>query len=320
MEPRHRIQDINAQLVRAALRNQAAVLDEVFAIAAERYFSHWGLKEEDLAQATEQIARLSGDGHCDYTRFGVPFEYVLRYQGRQVNTALSAMFDAVLEHNGPVRIVDLGAGTAAVEVAVALLLHALEAHGIAGDRHVEILAVEPSRVMFSMGRLLLEELEQRIDPQRLKVSWWPKAKTIQPYNPLSAPTWIVGAHVLHPPFSPDTWAKPLHLLAERLQAHRIYLTSSRRRADYDLIWGVQAAMRVSWGIARGAWELAPGRIDDVPYALIGGGSEGWVLPKTAAVARAAYGEEGPVPAWHRYPPSVYRLLRRGRARPVAAAA
>lgn len=298
--------DESMEALRALIADMSNELDGAFAAAASRYYEEAALDGEALSSANTQTLQLSANGDCDYRLVGVPFEYILRYQGRQTNSALSALFDMLVRHEGPLRIIDVGAGTAAVEVGVSVILHAMNAHGLTTPR-VEVRAVERSDAMWRAGRLVLAEVSDRLTVPNLTVLWDRRASDV-PDIPLVAvaETWVVAAHVLEPQFSGDEYGGALEGLALPQKAERIVLTSSGRAADYDTIWKTQSTLRRKDGVGQGRWNLPAGGYD-VPPSMIT--TRRNVLPATKAVADEHYLDNAPLPTWGRFPPIIYRLQR-----------
>ena len=121
--------------IRDWLRARKELIEQTILSAAENYFSDYVDKNNfvyDLNQCELESLNLTNGKDLCYDRPSIGLSYSLWYLGRRINTSMTFMIDLVvdaIQDKKPIEILDLGAGTGAVQIALGLCLSAAKALG-----------------------------------------------------------------------------------------------------------------------------------------------------------------------------------------------
>ena len=138
------------------LLDQQPVLDSIIASACRDFWKQNRNKENfvyDLKQTQlDQYNLMKGQDLC-YDRITTPLSYALWYHPRRINTFLSLFKNQLLELSGKeIQIVDLGAGTGAVQQAIFLVAYGMKKHGITPPSFIHVVNVDSSPFMLHFNR------------------------------------------------------------------------------------------------------------------------------------------------------------------------
>ena len=138
------------------LLDQQPVLDSIIASACRDF---WKKKRDmenfayDLKQTQkDQFNLLKGEDLC-YDRLTTPLSYALWYHPKRINTFLSLFKNQLLKLSGKeIQIVDLGAGTGAVQHAICILAYGMKKHGITPPSFIHLVNIDSSPFMLCFNR------------------------------------------------------------------------------------------------------------------------------------------------------------------------
>ena len=138
------------------LLDQQPVLDSIIASACRDFWKQNRNKENfvyDLKQTQQdQYNLMKGQDLC-YDRITTPLSYALWYHPQRINTFLSLFKNQLLELSGEeIQIVDLGAGTGAVQQAIFIIAYGMKKHGITPPSFIHVVNVDSSPFMLHFNR------------------------------------------------------------------------------------------------------------------------------------------------------------------------
>ena len=143
--------------IRNNLRPKQTAVSNCILAAAESYFTQYSGKENfvyDLNQCEKEAFNLSQGKDLCYDRPSIGLSYSLWYLGRRINTTMSFMIDLVADavyNNKRIELLDLGAGTGAIQIALGLCLHTLAEIGYTLP-YARVINIDISPFMLSYHR------------------------------------------------------------------------------------------------------------------------------------------------------------------------
>ena len=172
------------------LLDQQPVLDSIIASACRDFWEKKRSMENfayDLKQTQkDQFNLLKGEDLC-YDRLTTPLSYALWYHPKRINTFLSLFKNQLLELSGKeIQIVDLGAGTGAVQHAIFILAYGMKKHGITPPSFIHLVNIDSSPFMLYFNRDYLWKIflkhydfpHKRCYKNEYKINTWSNTKGI----------------------------------------------------------------------------------------------------------------------------------------------
>ena len=229
----HRFEPMEAELRRlvAAERDR---IDHCIRDAAALYYKHHGSKPHfkyDVDRCVDESFNLSQGLDLCYDRPAVGLSYALWYQGRRMNTFLpfflSALAERMKEGGSDFEIFDLGAGTGAVQMSVALALYVAQKNFGAVPK-VRVMNVDSSPFMLAFNRNYLWEsfLKQYPESKSLvapayQVNSWINAQEVAFTNP-----WFVASYLFDHKENISSLRAEFVGLVKRYKPERVFLVTS----------------------------------------------------------------------------------------------
>lgn len=111
------------------IKSQSEVIDEVIALSGQHFFDDNKDKENfdfEVIEGQNESYRFMGGNDVRYDRYVFPFNYTLWYLPKRINILLKPIIYAILKNeSNEIVIIDLGAGTGAIQISVALVCFAM---------------------------------------------------------------------------------------------------------------------------------------------------------------------------------------------------
>ncbi|TAH31471.1 MAG: hypothetical protein EAZ06_00310 [Cytophagales bacterium] len=137
------------------LKSQSEVIDEVIALSGQQFFNDNKGKENfnfEVIEGQNESYRFMGGNDVRYDRYVFPFNYSLWYLPKRINILLQPIIYTILKNESKeILLIDLGAGTGATQIAVALVCIAMKELGYEVPK-VTIHNIDLSPFMLNYGK------------------------------------------------------------------------------------------------------------------------------------------------------------------------
>lgn len=216
------------------LINQKGELENIIYRAAEKYFDTFHKKVNfiyDLNQCEKEAFNLVKGKDLCYDRPSIGLSYSLWYLGRRINTSLAFTIEIVKDavtNQKPIEILDLGAGTGAVQVALGLCLQAVSELGYTVPNS-RIINIDISPFMLNYHRKYLwpiftksYSIANSIETE-YNVNSWSNKHDIRLTNPI-----ITASYLFDHKENQKEIANRFHRFVEKFKPERVILLTSNQ--------------------------------------------------------------------------------------------
>lgn len=213
------------------MSKQKEKLDRVITNAAKRFYAErctTSTFSYDVGSCSKEMWALAGSSDLCYDRPSIGFCYSLWYHGNRVSSLLGIFEAAMLNRSDeqPIHIYDLGAGTGAVQWAVALIYSAMRDIGIP-TVPIRIINVDSSPFMleYNQNYLWKEFLVEYPSANEIGIDFslnnW-----INHNEGIHSNNWICASYVFDHNESKDVLAREFKQLVSRIRPSRVLLFTS----------------------------------------------------------------------------------------------
>ena len=245
------------------LRGRQALLDSVIAEAGRDYLRRtWRQPSTrfDLEVTNEELFKLSRNGDFCYDRPSAGVLYALWYHGRRVNTSLALVLSLARSARGePVTVLDLGAGTGAVQWALAVACDVLLAEG-QRPPHFKVISVDTSPFMLSYLIHQWGYLGKKF-PACAYINYQTQLNTWQVNDTQAENLWLFASYLFDYEDKRASLAKDFVRLVELLRPEHVVLSSSRQPQKLTLMNAVSERLQNIDFVARTDIDLPPFDLD-----------------------------------------------------------